>query len=152
MDMITLTTEQLMAAAKHIADAIVADALEGIVSVNAKEFGDLHSYVDANEYAIYAFDELGITAETNEQGYENMNAAEEVAFALFRLTAELNELRACDKQGAKVVYVHEGMRSRVLTVTDTALRSSGDDRRLSVVAEDEDGNFASFYVNILKTA
>jgi hypothetical protein len=131
----TLTVEQLMLAAKHIATSLVEDVQDFVVPADVETWSELHNWVDANEYAIIAFDELGLACDDFETGMEHMHAAEEVAFAVFRLTTELDEYRAMVKPGFRIVREAQTF----VKTEDKVYRNSYTDRDLRATFVSLDG-------------
>lgn len=142
----TLTTEQLMLAAKHIANSLVEDVQEFVIPADVEEWSELHNWVDANEYALNAFEDLNLYILDSEhvdteddirsgRDYDNMYAAESVAFAIFRLTADLDAYRAAVKPG----FTFEHDDKTFIKTADKVFRHSSYDRALKINAVSDDG-------------
>lgn len=109
------TDDQLFQMARLVSDAIIEDTLSFILPVDVEDWRDFHGYVDANMYAIDAYeaavDAAGmprVNEEDDEYGisrlYRFYEAVEDVAFAVYRVTQRLEDLRRTCRLGAHVEY------------------------------------------------
>lgn len=147
--MSTYTQQQLEDVARRIAEALIEDALSFTIPVDAEEWSTLHDFVDANEYALNAVEELGLEPDVDDP-YRIMNDAEQVAFAVFRVTPRLDALRALCKKGARVKIARgPNVSDEVYTVDSRVYRESRTDREMRVlvhVSPDDESGYASVKV------
>lgn len=132
------TEDQLLRVARHITEAVVSDVLAGVLPVDAVDWSDFHAYVDANQYALDAVEELKVRVEEGRDphgmswSYLLMADAEEVAWAAYQTTPRLKELRGLVRQGTKVRYVSEDDNEDYGTLTVQTYRSYRHGRKMVV--------------------